>query len=98
MDVCTRNLWKRAEMGKKTSTVSTTRVPGVGTLPEGYIRNVPLPQFPRVQSAKSRVQVHTIPEYYNTMYAVPTYISPCSRVESAAYAYSLAWHAIAINN
>ncbi len=70
----------------------------VGTLPEGYIRNVPLLQVPRVQSAKSRVQVHTIPDYYKTTYAVPTYISPRSRVESAAYAYSPAWHAIAINN
>ncbi len=70
----------------------------VETLPEGYIRNVPLPWVPRVQSANSSVQIHTIPDYYKTMYKVPTYISPCSRVESAAYAYSPAWHAIAFNN
>jgi hypothetical protein len=70
----------------------------VGTLPEGYIHNLPLPQVPRVQSAKSRVEVHAIPGYYKIMYAVPRYISPRSRVESAAYAYLPAWHAIAINN
>jgi hypothetical protein len=27
MDVCTRNLWQRAKMGKETGTESTTRVP-----------------------------------------------------------------------
>jgi hypothetical protein len=69
----------------------------VGTLPEGYIHNVSLPLVPRVQSAKSRVQVHAIPDYYKTTYSVPTYISPHSIVESAAYAFSPAWHAIAIN-
>jgi hypothetical protein len=37
----------------------------VGNLPEGYIRNVPLPQVPRDQSTfQSRVPpVHTIPVY-----------------------------------
>ncbi len=69
----------------------------VGTLPEGYIRNVPLPWDPRVQSTKSRVQVHVIPDCYKTTYFVPTYSSPSSIVESAAYAFSPAWHAIAIN-
>ena len=69
----------------------------VGTLPQGYIRNVPLPQVPRGQSAKSRTQVHTIPDYCETPYVVPTYVSPRSIVESAAYAFSPAWHAIAIN-
>jgi hypothetical protein len=70
----------------------------VVSLPKGYIRNVPLHRVPRVQSAKSRVQVHGIPDYYKTTYTVPTYISPCSRVESAAYAFSPTRHAIAINN
>jgi hypothetical protein len=27
MDICTRNLWQKAEMGKKTGTESTTRFP-----------------------------------------------------------------------
>jgi hypothetical protein len=69
----------------------------VGTLPKGYIRNVPLLRVPPTQSAKSRVQVHTIPEYYKAKYAVPAYNSPSSIVKSAAYAFSPAWHAIAIN-
>jgi hypothetical protein len=69
----------------------------VGTLPQGYIRNVPLPRVPREQSAKSRLQVTTIPDYYEAPYVVPMYISPRSIVESAAYAFSPAWHAIAIN-
>jgi hypothetical protein len=77
--------------------VITTGKKTVGTLPQGYIRNVPLPQVPRGQSAKSRTQVHTIPDYYETPYVVPTYVSPRSIVESAAYAFSPAWHAIAIN-
>ena len=77
----------------------------VGTLPQGYIRNVPLPRVPRGQSAKSHTQViqylgngtrypvTTIPDYYETPYVVPTYVSPRSLVESAAYAFSPAWHA-----
>ena len=69
----------------------------VGTLPQGYIRNVPLPRVPKGQSAKSRTQVHTIPGYYATPYVVPTYVSPRSIIESATYAFSPAWHAIAIN-
>jgi hypothetical protein len=69
----------------------------VGTLPKGYIRNVPLPRVPRGQSAKSRIQVTTIPDYHATPYVVPTYVSPRSLVESAAYALSPAWHAIAID-
>jgi hypothetical protein len=69
----------------------------VGTLPKGYIRNVPLPRVPKGQSAKLRIQVTTIPNYYAAQYVVPTYVSPRSLVESAAYAFSLAWHAIAIN-
>jgi hypothetical protein len=68
----------------------------VGTLPKKYICNIPLPQVPRVESAKSRVQVHAIPDYYKTTYSVPTYISPRSMVEIAAYAFSPEWHAIAI--
>jgi hypothetical protein len=70
----------------------------VGNFSQGYIHNVPLPQVPREQSAKSRAQVHTIPDYYKTLYSVPTYISPCSiLVESAAFVFSPAWHAIATN-
>jgi hypothetical protein len=69
----------------------------VGTLPQGYIRNVPLPRVPRGQSAKSHIQVTTIPDYYETPFVVPTYDSPRSLVESAAYAFSPVWHAIAIN-
>ncbi len=68
----------------------------VGTLPQGYVHDVPLPRVPVQQSAKSR-QVHTIPDYYDEPYVVRTYDTPCSLVESAAYAFSLAWHTIAIN-
>ncbi len=72
----------------------------VGTLPEGYIRNAPLPRVPILQSTSSetRPQVHTIPDYYKGTYVVPTYISPRSIVERAAFAFSPAWHDIAINN
>jgi hypothetical protein len=58
----------------------------VGTLPEGYIRNVPLPRVPILQSTSSetRHQVHTIPDYYEGTYVVPTYNSPRSIVERAA--------------
>jgi hypothetical protein len=68
----------------------------VGTLPKGYVRNVPLPRVPLRQSAQSH-QVHTIPDYYDTPYVVPMYVTPRSLVENAAYAFSPAWHAIAIN-
>ena len=61
----------------------------VGTLPEGYVRFVPLPRVP--------VQQSTVPDYYKDQYRVPTYITPHSLVESAAYAFSPAWQAIAIN-
>ncbi len=61
-----------------------------GTLPpEGYIRNVPLSRVPVRHSA--------IPDYYEDQYGVPTYITPRSLVESAAYAFSPTWQAIAIN-
>ncbi len=68
----------------------------VGTLPAGYVRNVPLPRVPLCQSTQSH-QVHTIPEYFKVPYVVLTYNTTRSIVESAAYAYSPAWHAIAIN-
>jgi hypothetical protein len=68
----------------------------VGTLPEGYVRNVPLPRVPVRQSTPPH-QVHTILDYYEVLYGVPTYDTPCSIVESAAYAFSPAWQAIAIN-
>jgi hypothetical protein len=67
-----------------------------GTLPKGYVRNVPLPRVSLQQSPTSQVQ-HTIPDYYKLPYVAPTYTSPRSIVESAAYAFSPAWHAIAIN-
>ena len=68
----------------------------VGTLPEGYVRNVLLPRVPVCQSAPPH-QVHNIPDYYEVPYRVPTYDTPRSIVESAAYAFSPAWQAIAIN-
>jgi hypothetical protein len=68
----------------------------VGTLPKGYRCNVPLLRVPLQQSPTSQVQ-HTIPDYYELPYVAPMYTSPCSIVESAAYAFSPAWHAIAIN-
>jgi hypothetical protein len=66
----------------------------VGTLPQGYIRNVPLPRVPIQQSPTS--QIHTIPDYYNLPYVVPTYATPRSIVENTACVFSLAWQAIAI--
>jgi hypothetical protein len=71
----------------------------VGTLPKGYVRNIPLPRVLIRQSSSSQVsQVrHTIPDYYKLSYIDPTYDSPHSIVESAAYALSPAWHAIAFN-
>ena len=68
----------------------------VGTLPKGYVRKVPLPRVPLRQRAQSH-QVHTIPDYYDAPYVVPIYDTPCSLVESAAYALSPAWHTNAIN-
>jgi hypothetical protein len=67
----------------------------VGTLPQGYIRNVPLPRVPLQQSPTS--QIHRIPDYYDLPYVVPTYATPCSIVENTACAFSLAWQAIAMN-
>ena len=68
----------------------------VGTLPEGYVRNVPISRVPVHQSAPPH-QVHTIPGYYDVPYGVPTYDTPRSIVESAAYANSPAWQTIATN-
>jgi hypothetical protein len=68
----------------------------VGTLPQGYVRNVPLPRIPLRQSTSSD-QIHTIPDYYEVPHGVPPYDTPRSIVENAAYAFSPAWHAIAIN-
>jgi hypothetical protein len=68
----------------------------VGTLPKGYIRSVPLHRVPLRQSATAH-QVHTVPAYYDNPYRVPMYGIPCSIVERAAYAFSPAWYAIAIN-
>ncbi len=68
----------------------------VGTLPKGYVRNVPLPRVPTTQRARSH-QSTTVPDYYKDPYLIPTYDLPRSIVEGAAYAFSPAWHAIAIN-
>ncbi len=69
----------------------------VGTLPKGYIRNIPLPRVPQVQITQSHWATK-IPDYYEDICLVPTYNSPCSIVESAAFAVSPAWRALAINN
>ncbi len=68
----------------------------VGFLPKGYVRNVPLPRVPLRQSATAH-QVLAVTDYYDDPYGVPTYGIPHSIVERAAYAFSPAWHAIAIN-
>jgi hypothetical protein len=68
----------------------------VGTLPQGYVRNVPLPRIPLQQSTSSN-QIHTIPDYYEVAHGVPPYDTARSIVENAAYAFSPTWHAIAIN-
>jgi hypothetical protein len=68
----------------------------IGTLPKGYVRNVPLPRVPVHQSAPAH-QVQAIPDYYEDPYRVPTYGIPRSIVERAAYAFSPARHAVAIN-
>jgi hypothetical protein len=67
----------------------------VGTLAQGYVRNVPLPRVPLQQSPTS--QAHMIPDFYEVLYVAPMYTTPRSIVESAACAFSPAWHAIAIN-
>ncbi len=46
----------------------------VGTLPQGYIRNVPLPRAPVCQRAKIQ-QVRTIPGYYKEPYFVYVWYS-----------------------
>ena len=72
----------------------------VGTLPQGYVRNVPLPRIPLGQSTStptSNNQIHTIPDYYEVPQGVPPYDTSRSIAENAAYAFSPAWHAIAIN-
>jgi hypothetical protein len=68
----------------------------VGTLPEGYVHNVPLPRVSIIQRARFH-QVTKIPDYYEGSYAVPVYDIAFKLVRSAAYAFSPAWHAIAIN-
>ncbi len=74
---------------KHPGTKSMGRVP-VGTLPAGYVCNVPLPWVPLPQSTQSH-QVDTIPDYYKVLCVVSTYNTPCSLVKSAAYAFSPAW-------
>jgi hypothetical protein len=83
----------------KRSAVSLLNCPGTVFLSgsKGYISNVSLPRIPPIQSAKSRVQVQTILDYYKAKYTVPAYNSPSSIVESVACAFSPAWHSIAIN-
>jgi hypothetical protein len=67
-----------------------------GTRPKGYVQNVPLPRLPLRQSTRTQVR-HTISDYYKLPYGIPTHTSPRSIVEGAAYAFSPAWHPIAIN-
>jgi len=69
----------------------------VGTLPKGYVHNIPLPRVPQVQTTQSH-QATKIPDYYDDICLVPMYNSPCSIVESAAFAVSPAWQALTINN
>ncbi len=71
----------------------------VGNLPEGYIRNVPLPRVPRGQSTfQSRVpHLHTMPHYYEDTYGIPTYKDTCRIGERVARANSPRWQSIAIN-
>jgi hypothetical protein len=71
----------------------------VGNLPEGYMRNVPLPRVPRDQSTfQSRVPpVHTIPVYYEETHVIPKYNSTCRIGERVATANSPQWQPIAIN-
>jgi hypothetical protein len=68
----------------------------VRTLPEGYVHNVPLPRVSKIQRARSH-QVNKISDYYKAPCIIPMYETTRSIVESAAYAFSPAWHAIAIN-
>ncbi len=68
----------------------------VGTLPKGYVHNVPLHRLPQVQTTQSH-QATKIPDYYGDICLVPTYNSPRSIVESAAFAVSPAWQAHAMN-
>ncbi len=44
----------------------------VGTLPKGYVHNVPLPRVPESQRAECH-QVLEIPDYYKDSYVGPTY-------------------------
>jgi hypothetical protein len=71
----------------------------VGNLPEGYIRNVPLPRVPRDQSTfQSRVpHVHRIPHYYEDTYGIPTYKDTCRIGERVATANSPQWQSLAVN-
>ncbi len=72
----------------------------VGTLPQGYVRNAPLPRIPLQQSTStptSSNQIHTVSDYYEVPQGVPPYGTPRSIVENAAYAFSPAWYAIFIN-
>ncbi len=59
----------------------------VGTLPKGYVRNIPLPRVPVRQSALAH-KVQAIPDFYEDPYSVSTYGIPRSIVERAAYAFS----------
>jgi hypothetical protein len=83
-----------------TTGIKTKHMKGcVGNLPEGYIRNVPLPRVPRDQSTfQSRVPtVHALPVYYEETHVIPTYISTCRIGERVTPANSPRWQHIAIN-
>jgi hypothetical protein len=53
------------------ATQPSTLIGCIGTLPAGYVRNVPLPRVPRPQRARTQ-QVPMIPDYYNGSYLDPT--------------------------
>ena len=68
----------------------------VGTLPQGCVHNVTLPRIPLQQSTSSN-EIHMIPDYYKVTHGVPPYNTSHMIVKNAAYVFSPAWHAIAIN-
>jgi hypothetical protein len=96
--MCARDLHKKNSPSVLLRATRPSSLNGcVGTLPKGYVhKNSPLPRVPKIQRAKSH-QVNKIPDYYKAPYVVPTYETTGSLVESAAYAFLPAWHAIATN-
>ncbi len=95
--VCPWNLHEKNSPSVQPWVIRPSTLKGcVGTLPQWYVPNIPLPRVPLRQSINTS-QVHTIPDYNGVPYVVPTYFTPRSIVESAAYEFSPAWHAVTIN-